>query len=242
MQDIIKPYFHVGLNEVREIVVNPVLMTIFLVQIILSVLFVVIGTVDEWMTSEPITWFVILVLIPFSIIRLIILFSLSFRSRDRFMTDLILVRGISRLEYFVGKIVAIYAYFFVESLVFIGGVTYFSREFSVPEANDINLVGLLYAYIIVLISFGLAGSTLSWLSASGLGTLKTVAVFFLILCIALPLWVLIGSVSIVLEDIFGSYGNFVRGLSSPSFFLIPLFLLGVVSTVGAYHFFSRRDF
>ena len=118
----------------------------------------------------------------------------------------------------------------------------FSREFSVPEASDINLVGLLYAYIIVLISLGLAGSILSCLSASGLGTLKTVAIFFLILCIALPLWVLIGSVSVVLEDIFESYGNVVRGLSSPNFFLAPLFLAGVVSTVGAYQFFSRRDF
>ena len=77
MQSLIRPYLTVGLSEIREISVKPVLLTILLAQIILSVFFVVMGAIDEWMTSEPITWFVILALIPLSGIRLVILFSLD---------------------------------------------------------------------------------------------------------------------------------------------------------------------
>lgn len=242
MRNIIRPYFIVGLSEMREISVKPVLLIILLAQIILSVFFVAIGAIDEWMTSEPITWFVILALIPFSGIRLVILFSLSFRSRDRFMTDLILVRGISRLEYFVGKIVGIYVYVVAESLILLGAVAYFSREFSAPEANDIELAGLWSAYIIVLIILGLAGSILSCLSASGLGTMKIPSVFFLMLCIVFPLMELEGSISVVPEAIFQSYGDVVRGVTNLSRSLALLFLASLVATVGGYRFFLRRDF
>ena len=242
MQNLIRPYFTVGLSEMREISVKPVLLTILLAQIILSVFFVAIGAIDEWMTSEPITWFVILALIPLSGIRLVILFSLSFRSRDRFMTDLILVRGISRLEYFVGKIVGIYVYFLAESLILLGAVAYFSKEFSAPEANDIELTGLLSAYIIVLVILGFGGSILSCLSASGLGTIKIPSFFFLMLCIAFPLMELTGSSSVVPEAIFQSYGDIVRGVTNLSLPLILLSLVSLVATVGAYRFFLRRDF
>ncbi|MEE2875028.1 MAG: hypothetical protein VYD09_00650 [Chloroflexota bacterium] len=242
MQNIVRPYFTVGLSEMREISVKPVLLVILLAEIILSVFFVVMGAIDEWMTSEPVTWFVILGLIPLSGIRLVILFSLSFRDHDGFMTDLILVRGISRLEYFVGKIVGIYVYFVAESLILFGAVAYFSKEFSVPEANDIELAGLLSAYITVLIILGLAGSILSCLSASGLATLKIPLVFFLMLCIAFPLMELVRSISVVPEAIFQGYGDIVRGVTDLSRFLALLFLASLVATVGAYRFFLRRDF
>ncbi len=241
-QDVIKPYLYVSLSELREIVVKPSLLLGFLVQIILSVFFITLGAIDQWMTSEPISWFVILVLGPLTLIRMVILIPAAFRSTDRFMTDLILVRGISRLEYFVGKIAAIYAYFVVESLILIFGVAYFSIAFSAPEANDTSWVGLSCAYIIALVNFGFVASVLSLLSASGLSTVKTVLIFFLILVIVLLFSVLVGFINVVPETIFRGYGDTVRGLTDLSFSLMLLFFVSLANVTAAYVFFARRDF
>ncbi len=241
-QDVIKPYLYVSLSELREIVVKPSLLLGFLVQIILSVFFITLGAIDQWMTSEPISWFVILVLGPLTLIRMVILIPAAFRSTDRFMTDLMLVRGISRLEYFVGKIAAIYAYFVVESLILIFGVAYFSIAFSAPEANDTSWVGLSCAYIIVLVNFGFVASVLSLLSASGLSTVKTVLIFFLILVIVLLFSALVGFINVVPETIFRGYGDTVRGLTDPSFSLMLLFFVSLANVTAAYVFFARRDF
>tara|TARA_B110000014_G_C20072380_1_gene559404 strand:- start:633 stop:1331 length:699 start_codon:yes stop_codon:yes gene_type:complete len=232
----------VSLSELREIVVKPSLLLGFLVQIILSVFFITLGAIDQWMTSEPISWFVILVLGPLTLIRMVILIPAAFRSTDRFMTDLMLVRGISRLEYFVGKIAAIYAYFVVESLILIFGVAYFSIAFSAPEANDTSWVGLSCAYIIVLVNFGFVASVLSLLSASGLSTVKTVLIFFLILVIVLLFSALVGFINVVPETIFRGYGDTVRGLTDPSFSLMLLFFVSLANVTAAYVFFARRDF
>jgi hypothetical protein len=232
----------VSLSELREIVVKPSLLLGFLVQIILSVFFITLGAIDQWMTSEPISWFVILVLGPLTLIRMVILIPAAFRSTDRFMTDLILVRGISRLEYFVGKIAAIYAYFVVESLILIFGVAYFSIAFSAPEANDTSWVGLSCAYIIALVNFGFVASVLSLLSASGLSTVKTVLIFFLILVIVLLFSVLVGFINVVPETIFRGYGDTVRGLTDLSFSLMLLFFVSLANVTAAYVFFARRDF
>tara|TARA_B100001142_G_C14268633_1_gene629958 strand:- start:620 stop:1348 length:729 start_codon:yes stop_codon:yes gene_type:complete len=242
MQEVIKPYLYVSLSELREIVVKPSLLLGFLVQIILSVFFVTLGAIDQWMTSEPISWFVILVLNPVALIRMVILIPVAFRSTDRFMTDLILVRGISRLGYFVGKIAAIYTYFVLESLIFVFGVAYFSIAFSAPEANDTSWVGLSCAYIIVLVSFGFVGSILSVLSASGLSTVKTLLIFFLILVIVLLFSVLVGFINAVPENIFRGYGDTVRGLTDLSFSLMLLFFVSLANVTAAYAFFARRDF
>ena len=241
-QDVIKPYLYVSLSELREIVVKPSLLLGFLVQIILSVFFITLGAIDQWMTSEPISWFGILVLGPLTLIRMVILIPAAFRSTDRFMTDLILVRGISRLEYFVGKIAAIYAYFVVESLILIFGVAYFSIAFSAPEANDTSWVGLSCAYIIALVNFGFVASVLSLLSASGLSTVKTVLIFFLILVIVLLFSVLVGFINVVPETIFRGYGDTVRGLTDLSFSLMLLFFVSLANVTAAYVFFARRDF
>ena len=242
MQEVIKPYLYVSLSELREIVVKPSLLLGFLVQIILSVFFVTVGAIDQWMTSEPISWFVILVLGPLALIRMVILIPVAFRSTDRFMTDLILVRGISRLEYFVGKIAAINTYFVLESLIFVFGVAYFSIAFSAPEANDTSWVGLSCAYIIVLVGFGFVGSVLSLLSASGLSTVRTVLIFFLILVTVLLFSVLVGFINVLPENIFRSYGDTVRGLTDLSFSLMLLFFVSLANVTAAYAFFARRDF
>ena len=242
MRDVIKPYFYVGLIELREIIIKPVLLLIFLVQIIVAVFFVTLGAIDEWMTSEPVTWFAILALIPFSVIRLVILLSAAFKSSDRFMTDLILVRGVSRLEYFVGKIAAIYSYFAVESLIFMAAIAYFSRAVSTTLADDIDLVGLLFAYLILLINFALVGSTVSFLAACGLGTRKTIFIFFLILFTVLLFLVLIGSIEVAPETVFLSYGDIVRGLNNLSLVFVVLFFVSLVSSAAGYLFFARRDF
>ena len=242
MQEVIKPYLYVSLSELREIVVKPSLLLGFLVQIILSVFFVTLGAIDQWMTSEPISWFVILVLGPLALIRMVILIPVAFRSTDRFMTDLILVRGISRLEYFVGKVAAINAYFVLESLIFVFGVAYFSIAFSAPEANDTSWVGLSCAYIIVLVGFGFVGSVLSVLSASGLSTVRTVLIFFLILVTVLLFSVLVGFINVLPENIFRSYGDTVRGLTDLSFSLMLLFFVSLANVTAAYAFFARRDF
>ena len=242
MRDVIKPYFYVGLIELREIIIKPVLLLIFLVQIIVAVFFVTLGAIDEWMTSEPVTWFAILALIPLSVIRLVILLSAAFKSSDRFMTDLILVRGVSRLEYFVGKIAPIYSYFAVESLILMATIAYFSRAVSNTLADDIDLVGLLFAYLILLINFALVGSTVSFLAACGLGTRKTIFIFFLMLFTVLPFLVLVGSIEAAPETVFLSYGDIIRGLNNLSLVFVVLFFVSLVSSAAGYLFFARRDF